>query len=184
MIITIGRECGCNGDEIGKALSEKYGIPCYNKKKLIELAKEKGIYDTYPFFFGERAADQMLSSLADNTHSTPKKALGEMLGDCQCVVVGRASNYVYKDRKDAVRVFLCGDKKTRTDYIAQKHQVTEKKAQELVWTTDDRRRKYHKFYTGEEWGYAGNYDLCLDVSKVGIDGVVAMVSAYIDQLEK
>ena len=55
MIITIGRECGCNADEIGRMLAGKYGIFCYTKAELIQLAKEKGVYEKYPFFFGEMA---------------------------------------------------------------------------------------------------------------------------------
>lgn len=55
MIITIGRECGCDGDEVAARLASKYGIACYTKKEIIRLAKEKGVYDKYPFFFGEKA---------------------------------------------------------------------------------------------------------------------------------
>ena len=50
MIITIARQCGCEGDEVGRRLSELYGIPCYSKKELIELAKEKKVYEKYPFW--------------------------------------------------------------------------------------------------------------------------------------
>ena len=57
MIITIGRQCGCGADEIGKMLSEKYAIPCYAKSKLLEYAREKELYDKYPYFFGEVPAD-------------------------------------------------------------------------------------------------------------------------------
>ena len=160
MIITIARQCGCEGDEVGRKLSEIYGIPCYSKKELIELAKEKKVYDKYPFYFGERQVDDMM-----------------------CIVIGRASDYAYKEHPDAVRIFLCGDKKTRISKIAKKHQVSELKAKMIVDDTDRRRKQYHNYYSGETWGLADNYDLCLDECKLGIDGVAAVVSAYIGQID-
>ena len=66
MIITIGRECGCDGDEVAARLASKYGIACYTKKEIIRLAKEKGVYDKYPFFFGEKAIDSMMQSVSES----------------------------------------------------------------------------------------------------------------------
>ena len=122
MIITIARQCGCEGDEVGRKLSEIYGIPCYSKKELIELAKEKKVYDKYPFYFGERQVDDMMSMVADDMNLK-------------------------------------------------------------VHDTDRRRKQYHNYYSGETWGLADNYDLCLDECKLGIDGVAAVVSAYIGQID-
>ena len=166
MIITIARQCGCEGDEVGRKLSEIYGIPCYSKKELIELAKEKKVYDKYPFYFGERQVDDMMSMVADDMNlkvrETPKKALSALFEDQPCIVIGRASDYAYKEHPDAVRIFLCGDKKTRISKIAKKHQVSELKAKMIVDDTDRRRKQYHNYYSGETWGLADNYDLCLD----------------------
>lgn len=84
MVITIARECGCDGDEVGKRLYEKYSIPCYAKAELIKLAKEKDIYDKYPFFFGELPVDVMMNSMAEDfqmrLYKTPKEALAKLLG--------------------------------------------------------------------------------------------------------
>lgn len=60
MIITIARQCGCMGDQIGKALAEKYFIPFYDKAAVCRLAKEKGLYEKYPYFYGEMPLDMML----------------------------------------------------------------------------------------------------------------------------
>ena len=84
MIITIGRECGCNADEIGRMLAGKYGIFCYTKAELIQLAKEKGVYEKYPFFFGEMPVDMMISPMAESLEvrlrNTPQEALESVLG--------------------------------------------------------------------------------------------------------
>lgn len=187
MIITIGRECGCKADEIGKMLSEKYTLPCYGKSKVLEYAREKELYDKYPYFFGEVPTDFLMSSLDENTiervHNTPKDALGKLMKNQDCIVIGRTSNYVFRDREDSIRIFLCADIKYRIAQIAKKHDLPLHKAQKLVKETDERRTRYHHYYTGEAWGYAGNYDLCLDVSTLTKQGVMDVIGSYINSRE-
>ena len=169
MIVTLGRQCGCAGDEVGKKLSELLGIPFYTKPALIALAKEKKIYEKYPMYFGEQPVNAMISSVADdfcpkNQYDTPKRALSAMFGGQSFIIIGRASNYAYRDDKDAVRVFLCGDKKQRAHHIAGKHKISERKA---------------RYYTGEEWGYAENYDLCIDAVRLGVDKTAELIADYV-----
>lgn len=187
MLITIGRECGCGADEIGKILSDKYGIPFYAKSELVKYAKEKGIYEKYPYFFGEVPTDFFMSSLDENVmervRNTPKEALGKLIKDKDCIIIGRTSNFVFRDKDDSVRIFLCADVKYRIAQIAMKHNLSMDKARKLVEETDERRKRYHQYYTGEEWGYAGNYDLTMDVSELGIQGVINVVDAFITSRE-
>ena len=109
MIITIGRECGCNADEIGRMLAGKYGIFCYTKAELIQLAKEKGVYEKYPFFFGEMPVDMMISpmaeSLEERLRNTPQEALESVLGGEDCVIVGRAAGYADRTHDGQARFF-------------------------------------------------------------------------------
>ena len=183
MLITIGRECGCGADEIGKILSDKYGIPFYAKLELVKYAKEKGIYEKYPYFFGEVPTDFFMSSLDENVmervRNTPKEALGKLIQDKDCIIIGRTSNFVFRDKDDSVRIFLCANVKYRIAQIAMKHNLSMDKARKLVEETDERRKRYHQYYTGEEWGYAGNYNLTMDVSELGIQGVINVVDAFI-----
>lgn len=187
MLITIGRECGCGADEIGKILSDKYGIPFYAKSELVKYAKEKGIYEKYPYFFGEVPTDFFMSSLDENVmervRNTPKEALGKLIQDKDCIIIGRTSNFVFRDKDDSVRIFLCANLKYRIAQIAMKHNLSMDKARKLVEETDERRKRYHQYYTGEEWGYAGNYDLTMDVSELGIQGVINVVDAFITSRE-
>lgn len=183
MLITIGRECGCGADEIGKILSDKYGIPFYAKLELVKYAKEKGIYEKYPYFFGEVPTDFFMSSLDENVmervRNTPKEALGKLIQDKDCIIIGRTSNFVFRNKDDSVRIFLCANLKYRIAQIAMKHNLSMDKARKLVEETDERRKRYHQYYTGEEWGYAGNYNLTMDVSELGIQGVINVVDAFI-----
>lgn len=115
---------------------------------------------------------------SDVIRSIPKKALDAVVAEPQGVLIGRCGNYVYGQQ--AVKVFLCGDKKKRVQTIKEKHACSEREAARLVDKTDEKRSAYHNYYTGQEWGQAGNYDLCLDETALGVDGVVKMICAYIE----
>ena len=196
MIITIGRECGCNADEIGRMLAGKYGIFCYTKVELIQLAKEKGVYEKYPFFFGEMPVDMMISpmaeSLEERLRNTPQEALESVLGGEDCVIVGRCANYILKDKalslfiyapfEDALRIFLCGEKEKRIERMMDKHGFSRRKAVKIVEETDDLRRGYHEYYSGETWGAAHNYDICLDVMRLGKDRVMHIIDTALAEL--
>ena len=188
MLITIGRECGCGADEIGKILSDKYGIPFYAKLELVKYAKEKGIYEKYPYFFGEVPTDFFMSSLDENVmervRNTPKEALGKLIQDKDCIIIGRTSNFVFRDKDDSVRIFLCANLNYRIAQIAMKHNLSMDKARKLVEETDERRSRYQQYYTGEEWGFAGNYDLSINVSVLGIQGVTDVIDTYIKSRER
>ena len=186
MIITIGRKCGCCGDEIGHALEQIYHIPFYDRSVISELAKGYGMYDRYPDFYGETPMDTLMYTISQTEsenvfYETPKKALSEILDGKNCIILGRCGNYVFKDRKDKLAIFLTGDDAMRIESIAKKHGIPERQAKKLVQATDERRAAYHKYYTGETWGMAENYDLCLNVSKLGTAGTIAMIEQYIRQ---
>lgn len=187
MIITVARQCGCEGDQIGKALAEKYGIPYYDKAAIKDIAKEKGLYEKYPGFYGEVPADTLLYTISKtedpgSSYKVPEKALSGIVGDDDFVLLGRCGNYAFRDHKNLVSIFLKGDIKKREENAAAEYHVPERKSHNLVKDMDQRRRTYHKYYTNEVWGMADNYDLCIDVTELGVQGTVAMVSTYIDLL--
>lgn len=95
------------------------------------------------------------------------------------ILLGRCGNYAYCDREDALRIFLMGQVEQRVETIAKKHGVSVRKAKETVKETDERRRAYHLRYTGQDWGYAGNYDLCLNVSRLGTQGVMEAIQTAV-----
>lgn len=183
MIITLARQCGCGGDEIGHALEQVYHIPFFDRRVLCEIAKGKGMYERYPDFYGEIPMDTLLYTISqseDDTifHEIPKKALTELVGGQGCIILGRCGNYAFAGRNDVISVFLTGDEDMRVHEIAEKHGISERKARNLIAETDNRRSAYHKYYTGQNWGQAQYYDLCLNVSKLGMDGVLAMIETY------
>ncbi len=185
MIITVARKCGCYGDTLGQELAKRYGIPFYDKERISELAKEKDIYDKYPDYYGEIPVNTLLYTISvteedDVLYDKPKKALASLIDGQDCVVLGRCGNYAFKDRKDKISIFLTGDDDKRTAHIAEKHGYSERKAANIVKETDDRRSSYHEYYSGETWGVSDNYDLCINVSKLGFDKTLKLIEDYID----
>ena len=188
MIITVARQCGCEGDQIGKALAEKYGIPYYDKAAIKDMAKQKGLYEKYPGFYGEVPADTLLYTISKtedpgSSYKVPEKALSGIVGDDDFVLLGRSGNYAFRDHENLVSIFLKGDIKKREENAAAEYHVPARKSHNLVKEMDQRRRTYHKYYTNEVWGMADNYDLCIDVTELGVQGAVEMVSTYIDLLD-
>ena len=188
MIITVARQCGCEGDQIGKALAEKYGIPYYDKAAIKDMAKQKGLYEKYPGFYGEVPADTLLYTISKtedpgSSYKVPEKALSGIVGDDDFVLLGRCGNYAFRDHENLVSIFLKGDIKKREENAAAEYHVPARKSHNLVKEMDQSRRTYHKYYTNEVWGMADNYDLCIDVTELGVQGAVEIVSTYIDLLD-
>ncbi|MGN0469315.1 MAG: AAA family ATPase [Acutalibacteraceae bacterium] len=184
MIITIARQCGCDGDTVGKMLSEIYNIPLYDKHNIIKIARSSGIYDSMPNFFAEKPINSFLYAIAEGEGETsvfdiPIKALRQTIGNNSCVLIGRCGNYALRNQKDVYRIFLSGNRQQRIRNIASTHNISEHDAEKIVDKTDNRRMSFQKYYTGEEWGSAENYDLCIDVSRIGIENTVKLIQNYI-----
>ena len=95
------------------------------------------------------------------------------------MIQGRCANFAFQGRDDVVSVFLTANDVFCVDTVADTHGISVRKAKTVVRETNDNRKTYHKYYTGQEWGQAENYDLCLNVAKLGVDGVIAMIDSFI-----
>ena len=196
-IITINRMFGSNGRVIGKAIADALGLKFYDKE-LIEIAsREKGVpFDEFAKADEKKASQWRYSVEYDiqidrEYHFTP---INDVLFDAQkeiilnladkedCVIVGRAAGYAFRNRKDALRIFLCGEKEKRIERMMDKHGFSRRKAVKIVEETDDLRRGYHEYYSGETWGAAHNYDICLDVMRLGKDRVMHIIDTALAEL--
>ncbi len=189
MLITIARQCGSDAKSVGEMLSKRYQIPVYNKDILIERAKEKGVYDQMPNFFAEVPVSSLLYAIASgegmtNLGAIPIQALRDTVGDKDCIVIGRCGNYAFADRPDVVRIFLSGEKEVRVAKMMSIRGISEKEAKELVKKTDEQRAAFQKYYTGQIWGDARYYDMCINTSRIGSEAVAGLISQYIDESEQ
>ena len=189
MIITIARQCGCGAVNVGKILAQHYGIPFYTRKNLLEMASERGVLEEMEAFFDERPVDELLFAMSSFGESRreltekPLRTLADMIGNENCIIIGRCGNYIFRERKDLFSVFLRGDMEDRIADIRQEQSLSFEDAKDFVEQTDDCRVAYHKYYTGLTWGNADDYDICLNCSRLGLEKTADMIEQYVKEIE-
>ncbi len=193
-VITIGRQCGSGGREIGQKLAEELGIRCYDKELLERAAKDSGLCREIFESNDERHNRSFLYSLVMDTYSmgyassvygdmpinqkvflAQFEAIRKLAEEEPCVIVGRCADYALAEHPGLLSVFIHSDMDTRVNRIMRVRNLDAKKAKELVSKTDKQRSSYYNYYTSKSWGASDSYHLCLDSGKLGIDGTVAVI---------
>ena len=168
-VITIGREFGSGGHEIGMKLAERLGIKCYDKELLELAAKESGLCEDLFASQDEKPTNSFLYSLVMDTYS-----------------LGYTSSYM--DMPINHKVFLAqfdkADLDVRIQRIKKLYDLSDNKAADMIQKTDKRRASYYNYYSSKKWGEAKSYDLCLDSGQLGIDGSIDLILKYIELKEK
>lgn len=205
-IITIGRQFGSAGHDIGELVAEKLGFEFYDKK-LVELAAQKSnISDATVEKLDEKATSSLLYSLASGSYSMRgiggplyyEMPLNDKLFLAQSdiiknvaakensVIVGRCADYVLKDNEDVMllNIFIYADKNFRIKRVMNALELDEKTAKDKVSKTDKQRRTYYNYYSNLDWGKMSNYDLCINSAKFGIEESANMIVNYIRSLGK
>ena len=95
-----------------------------------------------------------------------------------CVIVGRCADYALADHPDCINTFIKADMSSRIKMISKRANITENKAKDMIQKQDKQRASYYNYYTSKKWGDSKSYDLCLDSSKLGIDGCVDMILKF------
>ena len=189
-IITISREYGAGGLPVGHLIAEKLGIPFYDKKLVEHVAEESGFAPKFIEEHGEHAPSRSVFSYAFAPQGVPGVMNGLSTSDylwnvqCNvilqlaekgpCVIVGRNADYILKDRKDVLNVYLHADNPSRIERILGDGVVT-KDPEALLAERDKRRRLNYQHYTGRTWGMSQNYHICLDTSALGYEMCANMI---------
>ena len=198
-VITIGREFGSGGRQIGMALAEKLGVKCYDKELLAIAAKESGLSEEVLNSLDERPTNSFLYSLVMDTYSMGystssyidmplnQKAfmaqydtIKKLAEEESCIIVGRCADYALKDRDDCFTVFIKASMEDKINRVSRIYNLSEDKAKDLIVKTNKKRSSYYNFYANRKWGDSRTYDLCIDSSVLGIEGTVELLSAYLD----
>lgn len=188
MIITIARQCGCGALHVGEILSKELGLKLYTRQTLMELAKEKGMLEEMHNFFEEDPVDDLMDAITSFTEEHEEirrrftKSFYNIIGDENCIVIGRCGNHIFKQRNDLFSFFLHGDRKKRIENIAMEKHISLTEAEEFVDDIDDRRISYHRYYTGLTWGNAADYDMCLDTCKLGTQKTAQLMKELVNGL--
>ena len=198
MVVTIARQFGSRGRDIGKLLAKKLSVDFYDRK-LIELASQKsGISEEYFEKVDEKAGNSLLYALSIGASSAvssdygivPNMPMNDKLYLLQydiikkaatkpCVIVGRCADHVLADRKDLVSVFICAEEEARAIHVSAKYNVSYDKAKTMMRKNDKARANYYNNYATGGWGTPEHYDLCLNSTKTGIEGTVEMILSYL-----
>jgi len=186
MIITIGREYGSGGHEIGEKLAQKYGIKFYDKQALIKIAKENGYYDEIISFYEEKPVNSLLYAIAMNSYSEvigkrQFETIEEIAELESCVLIGRCSNYIFKGNDNSTSVFIHADIEKRMRRVTDIYKNDGKNIRSLIENTDKKRASFHNYYTEENWGDSRNYQLTIDSGEIGIDASVELISNFIEK---
>lgn len=184
-IITISREFGSGGRTVGRQVAEALGIPFYDKELVNQIALESGFSPKFVEENGEHSPSTSRFSYLFAPQGVPGVMNGLSTADfiwhiqCQvilqlaekgpCVIVGRNSDYILKDRPDAFHVFVHGSNEFRAKRIVQLYGESEKSPEARLQEKDKRRKVNYQHYTGRNWGQAQNYDLCLNSSVIGVE---------------
>ncbi|MDR2528515.1 MAG: cytidylate kinase-like family protein [Synergistaceae bacterium] len=190
-VIAISREFGSGGRQVGERLAEELGVAFYDKA-LIHLAVAKSGFDPITFEKAEEeAASKFLFNLAigscvsaggfphisvpisDQVFFAQAKVIEELGARGNCVIIGRCSTYLLRNR--CLRVFIHGEAKDRLRRIVEEYGVTEAEAR--MAKIDRARANYHQHYTDEVWGAARSYDLAINTSYTGVDGAIRVIRA-------
>ncbi|MDM8292418.1 AAA family ATPase [Faecalicoccus pleomorphus] len=192
VIITISRQFGSNGREIGRQLAEYLDIGYYNKEIMEVIANDFGIDPD--FFREENRNEQGLFSVAGRhklsaitelsvNSEVYEKACELIQGISQresAVIVGRCADYILKDHPNTIKLFIYSDLETRINWSISEYKVPARKARKFVHDKDERRAGFYEFYTGQKWGASSNYDMMINTSKMKTDDIIKMLSELYD----
>ena len=190
-IITIGRQFGAGGREIGKAVAAKLEIPYYDKELLVVAAKESGLDTRFLENYDERT-NSLLYSLVmgqagrfygghqyDTVETLAARAQREALlsvaRNGPCVIVGRCADVILRNEARLLRVFVSANEADRIAHVCKRDGVNENEAAAKLRRMDRERRNYYNGTTDGDWGHASSYDLCLNTSVIGKERCVEII---------
>ncbi len=186
VIITISREHGSSGKQIGKLLSEKLGIPFYYKEVTALAAKESGLSREFISDINKNAPkrlnDLYLSRrVVRHAIEAQYRIINSIAENGSCVIVGRAADHVLQDRDNVVRIFIHAPKEYRIQRVMDIYGDSRKEAERNIRHSDKARASYYKNISGAEWGDSQNYDLVID-SSVGVESSAIQIIEYLERI--
>lgn len=201
--ITISRQFGSGGREIGKALAEKLGISFYDKELISLAAKESGIDPQVFENVDEKATNSLLYSLSmglysfgngfssmgdlpvnDQLYMLQHKIIKKLANEKPCVFVGRCADYVLREQPNCINIFIYADLDYRVKRAIEIRGVDPDRAEQAVNKTDKTRANYYSFYSGKKWGRAENYDLCINSGLLTTEKCVELIADYVNIKDK
>ena len=196
MIVTIGRQYGSGGREIGEKLAERLGYDYYDTLLLEKASQESGITESVMKRYDEQLADKWLNPIFTggiNKDTLPlpvRTALSQFevirqIGEKgSAVIVGRCADYILRNQNNVLSVFVHADQEHRVARVSARNNISVKEAETRIRNTDKHRAAYYNYYAEKKWGASTTYLLCLDSGALGINGAVDLLQFWVDQALK
>lgn len=203
-MITIGRQFGSGGHEIGKRLSERLGIPFYDSKLVSMAAHELSLSQEEVEKVDETILGKFLSAyivntgdytvfmngeensvpLSDKVYHIQSEIIKKLAKRGSCIFVGRCADYILGDYSNCINVFVYAYKEDRMRRVSSLRGIHEKEAWEIIKKTDRERRQYYEAHTGRQWGCIDTHEILLNSSLLGMEGAVDALEAIYRKWEQ
>ena len=186
-VITIAREHGSAGKQVGKVVAQKLGIPFYYKEVTALAAQESGLHKAFISDINVNSP-KLLHDLYLSTNViqqaviAQKQIIKKIALQGSCVIVGRAADYVLRENPDVVRIFIYAPEKYRMKKVMEVYGDSEKEAEKNIRHSDEARANYYHSISGLRWGETHNYDLLID-SSIGIEKCAETICNFIENLK-
>ena len=193
--ITLGRQLGSGGRQIGEKLAQQMGISFYDKELLDIASSESGLGKTFFEQFDENTRHSIWgvfpewgASLGNAGFYFNNEALFQIQSDVirdlaqekSCLFVGRCADYILNEHSNCLRIFICADMSDRIKRVEEVQNLPVNKARDFLLKMDKKRAGYYNYYTGKVWGAAESYDLCINSSILGIDTTVSFIKQFVE----
>lgn len=193
-VITIGRQLGAGGRALAEELGRRLGVPVYNRELIQEAARQSGLNSelfekadehesnltplgTGIWSYGSMSTQGYINN--DTLFAIQSQTIESLADRGSCIIVGRCADYVLRERENVLNVFVTASLEDRVARLCRLCDKGEKECRQMIATTERKRSSYYNYYTFKTWGAAESYDLCLNSSKLGIEGCADIVEMYI-----
>ncbi len=189
IIISVGREFGSGGHIVAANLAKHFGLPLLDSNILSEIAKENNTSEDYLRKYDESARNLFFSRTVNGFSNSPEEVIAQMQFDYikkkadageSFVVIGRCADWVLRDNPALVRIFILGDMEAKIKRTAERENISEDKAKSRIEQADKRRKYFHNTHSDNKWGDSRSYDITVNSTKMGLDGVTELLIKYVE----
>ena len=199
LIITIGRQFGSGGHEIGKRVAKVLDIPYYDKEIITMAAKESGFSEQILEYHDEKPTNSFLYSLVMDTyaigfntgfHDMPLnhkvflaqfETIKKIAAKESCVIIGRCADYALEEEPGLLSIFIHAPLDIRAARVAEFEKITPEKAKDIIIKNDRKRANYYNYYTNKHWGDSQSYDFSINSNTLGYDATADLIAQIAKQ---
>ena len=189
IVITISREYGSGGRYVGKLVADKLGIKLYDKEFIEKLAEETGFSEEY-IENNEQKRDSLSSfnngyysglTNSDELFLKESNLIKEVSSKESCVIIGRCADFILKDEKNVIKIFIYSDMKDKIKRATEIYGLNKEKAEKEITRIDKLRANHYKYYTEKDWNNPSNYDICINSDSLGVENAADLICEMVTE---